>query len=105
MVCCGETLIDMLPEERAGRTTTFHGHCGDADDNTVVVLGRLGVPVSRLTGLPDDPFGRMREAGLGASLLGWTWWPELRRRRCLNSSASSAPMRATASMTKARPCG
>jgi fructokinase len=65
ILCCGEALIDMVPEGSAYRPLV-----GGAVFNTAMALGRLGAPVSLLTGLSSDRFGRMIAQALADSGVG-----------------------------------
>jgi len=56
--CCGEALIDMIPE------TTMSG---GAVFNTAIALGRLGAAAGMVTGLSTDVFGRQLTEALTAS--------------------------------------
>lgn len=67
ILCCGDALIDMIPEPTLSGTEGFVPHCGGAVMNTAVALGRLGVPVGLFTGLSDDMFGQQLTAHLCAS--------------------------------------
>jgi len=62
ILCCGEALIDMLPEG-AG----FMPHAGGAVFNTAIALGRLGAPAGFFSGLSNDLFGARLAEGLEAS--------------------------------------
>ena len=62
ILCCGEALIDMVPEGGA-----FVPHVGGAVLNTAVALGRLGAPVGLLTGLSSDGFGQQIQEALRES--------------------------------------
>lgn len=66
ILCCGESLIDMLPVERAG-VTAYAPHAGGAVFNTAVALGRLGAPAGMLTGMSTDMFGDLLRASLAES--------------------------------------
>ena len=55
ILCCGEALIDMIPNADGA----YVPHVGGAVLNTAVALGRLGVPTGLITGLSADPFGAM----------------------------------------------
>ena len=55
ILCCGEALIDMIPNADGA----YVPHVGGAVLNTAVALGRLGVPTGLITGLSSDPFGTM----------------------------------------------
>lgn len=62
ILCCGEALIDMLPEDGA-----FRPHPGGALFNTAVALGRLGAPAGFLSQLSTDMFGGQLAAELDRS--------------------------------------
>ena len=64
ILCCGEALIDMIPEPTSSGRNGFVPHSGGAIYNTAIALGRLGVPVGMLTGVSDDMFGQQLLAGL-----------------------------------------
>ena len=57
ILCCGEALIDMIPEKTSSGRDAFVPHPGGAIYNTAVALGRLGAPSGMLTGLSNDIFG------------------------------------------------
>ena len=57
ILCCGETLIDMLPRTSPEGEEAFAPHPGGAVFNTAIALGRLGVPVGLLTGLSEGSGG------------------------------------------------
>ena len=63
ILCCGEALIDMIPNASGA----YIPHVGGAVLNTAVALGRLGAPAGLVTGLSGDPFGQMISAHLAAS--------------------------------------
>lgn len=67
ILCCGEALIDMIPETTVSGRTGFVPHCGGAIFNTAIALGRLGAPVGMLTGLSDDMFGQQLARALSTS--------------------------------------
>ena len=67
IVCCGEALVDMLPEMLANGREAFVPYPGGAVFNTAVALGRLGVPVGLVTGLSSDFFGDLLRDALVAS--------------------------------------
>lgn len=67
ILCCGDALIDMIPEPTLGGADGFVPHCGGAVMNTAVALGRLGVTTGLFTGLSDDMFGQQLTAHLRAS--------------------------------------
>ncbi|WP_435168652.1 carbohydrate kinase family protein [Falsirhodobacter sp. 1013] len=62
ILCCGEALIDMLPQGEG-----FAPHAGGAVFNTAIALGRLGAPASFFSGLSNDLFGTRLSAALEAS--------------------------------------
>lgn len=76
ILCCGEALIDMLPEG-AG----FVPHAGGAVFNTAIALGRLGAPTAFFSGLSADFFGDI-----------------------LRRSLAEAQVDASPCVTAARPC-
>ncbi len=65
--CCGEALIDMIPEPTKAGADGFVPHVGGAVFNTAMALGRLGAPTGLLTGLSEDLFGRRLRAALEES--------------------------------------
>lgn len=73
ILCCGEALIDMIPERSGAGHQVFHPRCGGAALNTALALARLGAWAGLLSGLSRDQFGRqlvaaMDEAGVDHSL-------------------------------------
>ena len=54
ILCCGEALIDMIPDEKGA----FTPHAGGAVFNTAIGLGRQGVDVGLLSGVSSDMFGQ-----------------------------------------------
>ena len=67
ILCCGEALIDMIPEPTRSGQDGFVPHCGGAVFNTSIALGRLGVRTGMLTGLSNDMFGRQLTDALVSS--------------------------------------
>ena len=67
ILCCGETLIDMMPITTGTGQNGFVPHAGGAVFNTAIGLGRLGVRTGMLTGLSTDMFGRQLADALRAS--------------------------------------
>ena len=67
ILCCGEALIDMIPEKTSSGRDAFVPHPGGAIYNTAVALGRLGAPSGMLTGLSNDIFGQQLCQRLKAS--------------------------------------
>ncbi len=62
ILCCGEALIDMLPNDSG-----FTPVSGGAVFNTAIALGRLGASVGFFSGLSSDFFGDMLRDSLQAS--------------------------------------
>ncbi|MEO0356912.1 MAG: carbohydrate kinase [Pseudomonadota bacterium] len=58
ILCCGEALIDMVPDETAHGDRCMVPKSGGAVFNTAIALGRLGADVSLFTGVSNDLFGR-----------------------------------------------
>ncbi|MDS9466034.1 carbohydrate kinase [Paracoccus sp. MBLB3053] len=54
ILCAGESLIDMVPENG-----TFRPLAGGAVYNTAIALGRIGAPSGYLWPISRDPFGEM----------------------------------------------
>lgn len=67
ILCCGEALIDMIPTPTTQGRDGFVPHSGGAVFNTAIAVGRLGVPVSLLSGVSNDMFGCQLVEGLAAS--------------------------------------
>jgi len=67
ILCCGEALIDMIPETTKTGATGFVPHCGGSVFNTAIALGRLGTQTGMWTGLSLDLFGRQLDDALRAS--------------------------------------
>ncbi|TCT31703.1 fructokinase [Martelella mediterranea] len=67
ILCCGEALIDFLPETHASGRPCFTACPGGAVFNTAVALGRLGAEVELLSGLSEDIFGGQLRAALRQS--------------------------------------
>lgn len=67
ILCCGEALIDMIPEPTSSGRYGYVPHCGGAVYNTAIALGRLGLRTGMLTGLSSDLFGRQLTEGLRQS--------------------------------------
>ena len=58
IICCGESLIDMISVPNAGNESVFAGLTGGAIFNTSIALGRLDVPVGLISGVSTDLFGK-----------------------------------------------
>ncbi|MGD9294664.1 MAG: carbohydrate kinase, partial [Roseobacter sp.] len=67
ILCCGEALIDMIPETMSSGAEGFVPHSGGAIFNTAIALGRLGTKTGFLTGLSTDLFGEQLAGDLRAS--------------------------------------
>ena len=67
ILCCGESLIDMIPAVTAQGATAYVPHPGGAIFNTAVALGRLGLDVGLLSGVSTDAFGRLLSETLAAN--------------------------------------
>ncbi|MGB1235332.1 MAG: carbohydrate kinase family protein [Planktomarina sp.] len=67
ILCCGEALIDMIPDATASGGTCLVPKSGGAVFNTAIALGRLGADVGLFTGVSDDMFGRQLAGDLTAS--------------------------------------
>jgi fructokinase len=67
ILCCGESLIDMLPRQATTGENAFAPHAGGAVFNTAIALGRLGAPVAMFTGLAADFFGDLLAETLESS--------------------------------------
>lgn len=65
--CCGEALVDMLPEVLADGRAAFSPHPGGSVFNTAIALGRLGMDVGLVTGLSSDFFGDLLREALAES--------------------------------------
>ena len=67
ILCCGESLIDMLPEQTVKNTNGFVPYPGGAIFNTAIGIGRLECPVGLMSGISTDIFGQQLMAELSAS--------------------------------------
>ncbi|WP_353473196.1 carbohydrate kinase [Salipiger sp. H15] len=67
ILCCGESLIDMLPRTSTGGEPAFAPVAGGAVFNTAIALGRLGAPAGYFGGLSTDLFGTILADALSAS--------------------------------------
>lgn len=57
VVCCGESLIDMLPRESRDGEASYAPYPGGAVFNTAIALARLGAKSEFLSGISTDLFG------------------------------------------------
>ena len=67
ILCCGESLIDMLPRTTEAGESAFAPHAGGAVFNTAIALGRLGSDTSFLSGISTDLFGEVLTEALDVS--------------------------------------
>ena len=67
ILCCGEALIDMVPEPTVSGAEGYVPRTGGAIFNTAIGLGRLGCRVSLLSGISSDLFGQQLIGELAAS--------------------------------------
>ncbi len=67
ILCCGESLIDMLPCTAGDGEAMFAPHCGGAVFNTAIALGRLGALAGFISGISTDMFGVQLAEALTAS--------------------------------------
>lgn len=77
IICCGESLIDMLPRELPDEGTAFLPVSGGAVFNTAIALGRLEATVSYFGGLSTDMFGEILIESLVASNVDYSLCPRL----------------------------
>ncbi len=73
ILCCGEALIDMLPDINKGGDPVLRPVTGGSIFNTAIALGRLQQPAGFLSGISKDAFGRLliddlEKAGVDHSL-------------------------------------
>ncbi len=67
ILCCGESLIDMLPRTLETGEAAFLPVSGGAVFNTAIALGRLGEKTGFFCGISSDMFGQMLIASLEQS--------------------------------------
>ncbi|MGC1494347.1 MAG: carbohydrate kinase [Sulfitobacter sp.] len=67
ILCCGEALIDMIPEANLSGRSNFAPHAGGAIFNTAIALGRLDVSCGFVSGISTDLFGKILLSELQAS--------------------------------------
>ena len=75
ILCCGESLIDMLPRETAQGERAFAPYPGGAVMNTAIALGRLGAPSGYFGGVSTDLFGKLLIETLEASKVDYSLCP------------------------------
>src|SRR4051812_30958200 len=64
IVCCGEALIDFLPEAIAGGPTAYTPKPGGSPFNVAIGLARLGISTGFFGGLSTDAFGELLTGAL-----------------------------------------
>ena len=67
ILCCGESLIDMIPEQTIQGSSGFLPYAGGAIFNTAIGIGRLECPVGLMSGISTDIFGQRLIAELTES--------------------------------------
>ena len=67
ILCCGESLIDMLPRQTEAGENCFAPHAGGAVFNTAIALGRLDRPTGFVSGMSTDLLGEVLTTTLAAS--------------------------------------
>lgn len=73
ILCCGESLIDMIPVDLPDGRRAFVPHVGGAILNTAIALGRLGVPAAMLSGVSTDSFGTLLADALQENGVSTSW--------------------------------
>ncbi|AJY45340.1 carbohydrate kinase family protein [Martelella endophytica] len=73
IVCCGESLIDMLPRESKAGEPAFAPYAGGAVCNTAVALARLGRPTGFFSGISSDLMGDIIREKLDASKVDYSY--------------------------------
>lgn len=79
ILCCGESLIDMLPRTATTGEAAFAPVPGGAVFNTAIALGRLGAPAGYFGGLSTDLFGTALAEALSASRVDFALSPRSAR--------------------------
>lgn len=79
ILCCGESLIDMLPRTATTGEAAFAPVAGGAVFNTAIALGRLGAPAGFLGGISTDLFGEILEKTLVDSQVDISFCPRSAR--------------------------
>ena len=59
ILCCGEALIDMLPDSNTNGDYVLRPVTGGSVFNTAIALGRLGENTGFISGISTDGFGRI----------------------------------------------
>jgi fructokinase len=79
ILCCGESLIDMLPRSLPSGEDVFLPVAGGAVFNTAIALGRLGEETAFFCGLSTDMFGDLLVRTLEESRVSHSLCPRLDR--------------------------
>ncbi len=79
ILCCGESLIDMLPRRLPSSEGVFLPVAGGAVFNTAIALGRLGEETGFFCGLSSDMFGDLLIRTLEESRVSHALCPRLER--------------------------
>ena len=67
ILCCGASLIDMIPEKTVKNTNGFVPYPGGEIFNTAIGMGRLECHVGLMSGVSTDIFGQQLMAEMSAS--------------------------------------
>ncbi|OOZ76714.1 carbohydrate kinase [Solemya velum gill symbiont] len=73
IICCGDALVDMLPEQLADGREAYLPVPGGAMYNTAIALGRLGEEAGFFSGFSTDMFGQQLTAHLEDSGVSTAW--------------------------------
>jgi fructokinase len=79
ILCCGESLIDMLPRSLPTGENVFLPVAGGAVFNTAIALGRLGEETGFFCGLSNDMFGDLLVRTLDESKVSHSLCPRMDR--------------------------
>ena len=79
ILCCGEALIDFVPQKDQSGRSLYQPCPGGSPYNTAVALGRLQVPTASFYGLSNDFFGSMLLKHLQQSGVSTEWVRHLER--------------------------
>ena len=79
ILCCGEALIDFVPQKDQSGGSLYQPCPGGSPYNTAIALGRLQVPTASFCGLSNDFFGSMLLKHLQQSGVSTEWVRHLDR--------------------------
>ena len=79
ILCCGEALIDFVPQKDQSGGSLYQPCPGGSPYNTAIALGRLQVPTASFCGLSNDFFGSMLLKHLQQSGVSTEWVRHLER--------------------------